>query len=173
MRRRFRPAKLVSIGNVLEKELKKRGVPVQFQDTRLRDTWEEAVGPVIAAQTRAESRKKDTLNVKVSSSVWMQQLHFLRDEITQKVNRVFTSDPIKNIRFRIGDIPSPPPAKEKKEAWTPGRLSFLRERDKKMIEETTATLKDPELKALLKRMMEKEISRRRLMEKQAAKGPQK
>lgn len=171
MRRRYRPAKLISLGDVLQKELKKRGIPVQFEDTRLRDIWEEAVGPVVAAQTRAESIKKHTLNVKVASSVWMQQLHFLRDDILQKVNRILTNDPIQKIKFTVGEIP----VRSSEEKKPTGRetMSSLKERDKRMIEETTARLNDTELRDMLKRLMMKEISRRRLMEKQAGKDPRK
>lgn len=173
MRRRYRPARFINIGDILQKELKKRGFPVQIDDRQLKDFWEEAVGPVIAAQTRLESRKKDILNVKVSSSVWMQQLHFLREEIIEKVNRAPGSEPIKDIRFTIGQIRAAESAKEGGTSSKTGRAAPLKERDKRMIEETTATLKDPELKEMLKRLMLKEISRRRLMEKQAEKGRRK
>jgi predicted nucleic acid-binding Zn ribbon protein len=173
MRRRYRSARLTNLGDVLQKELKKRGFPVQIDDRQLKGFWEEAVGPVIAAQTRLESRKKDTLNVIVSSSVWMQQLHFMRTEIIEKVNHMPGHEPIKDIRFRIGEIRAAQPEKKDGALSKIGRTAPLRERDKRMIEETTASLQDPELKELLKRVMLKEISRRRLIEKQIEKGRRK
>ncbi|MBN1663081.1 MAG: DUF721 domain-containing protein [Deltaproteobacteria bacterium] len=173
MRRRFRPSRLMNIGDVLQKELKKRGIPVQIDDRQLKGLWEEAVGPVVAAQTRLESRKKDTLHVRVSSSVWMQQLHFLKDEIIEKINLVPGNESIRNISFSIGEIRSVAEVKEDDGLVKTGRASHLKDRDKKMIEESTASLKDPELKELFKRVMHKEITRRRLIEKAAAKGPRK
>ena len=44
----------------------------------------------------------------------------------------------------------------------------LKERDKKMIAETTAALTDPELAAIIKRIMQVEISRRRQREAEKA-----
>ncbi|MBN1382847.1 MAG: DUF721 domain-containing protein [Deltaproteobacteria bacterium] len=172
-RRRYRPSKLTNIGDILQPALKKRGIPVQFEDKDLRDLWLKAVGPTIAAQSRLENRKKDTLVVKVSSSVWMQQLSFLKEEIIEKMNNVLPAGPIKKIRFHIGEISSPMPTQAASELFKTGRPSPLKERDKKMIEETTASLRDPELKDMLKKLMLKEITRRRFMEKQSVKGPRK
>lgn len=173
MRRRYRSSKLTNIGDILQPALKKRGVPVQFEDKHLRGLWQKAVGPSVAAHSRPENRKKDTLVVKVSSSVWMQQLNFLKEEIIEKMNNVLGDEPIKKIRFHIGEISAHVPAKGEPELLKPGRPSLLKERDKKMIEESTASLKDPELREILKRVMLKEITRRRLMEKQSVKGSRK
>ena len=161
---RKKTAHLQRIDEILTRALKKRQVPFRAEDRRLADLWEKAVGPQIAAQSRPGNLRKGVLFVKVSSSVWMQQLHFLKEEIIGKFN-VLEKTPIKDIRFSIGQLPSP----GKGEGHVPLPLSthLLKERDKKMMEDCLAPLADQELKELIKRAMLREISWRRLRERKA------
>ena len=153
---------LQRIDEILARALKKRHVPFRAEDRRLADLWEKAVGPQIAAQSRPENLRKDILFVKVGSSVWMQQLHFLKEEIISKLN-VLEKAPIKDIRFSIGELPSP--GKGEEHAPQPLSTNFLKERDKKMMEDCLASLADQELKELIKRAMLSEITWRRLRER--------
>ncbi|MDO8785420.1 MAG: DUF721 domain-containing protein, partial [Syntrophales bacterium] len=109
--------------------------------------------------------KGTTLFVKVSSSVWMQQLHFLKEEIIEKINQALGGTTIKNIFFSIGEIHSAPLKGEEKQPVSMAS-HLLKDRDRKMIEESIAFLPDQELREILKRVMTKEISQRRFMENQ-------
>ena len=164
MRRKYQQAKLQRIDEILSRALKKRHVPFHAEDRHLLDIWEKAVGPQVAAQSRPDNLKRDILIVKVSSSVWMQQLHFLKQEIIGKVNDLIGKSSIRDIRFCIGQLP-PTPGKGKEPALLPLAPGPLKERDKKMMEKCLAPLADQELKELIKRAMVKELSRRRLREK--------
>ncbi len=166
MPKRPHQTKLQRIDEILSRALKKRRVPFRQEDRRLVDTWEQAVGPQIAAQSRPESIKRDILFVKVSSSVWMQQLHFLKEEMIGKVNALLAGATVKDIRFSIGCLPSP--AKGGKEAAAmPLSAGHLKERDKKMIDTCLASLDDQELKEIIKRVMTKELTYRRSRERKA------
>lgn len=159
---RKKTAHLQRIDEILARALKKRQVPFRAEDRHLADLWEKAVGPQIAAQSRPGNLRKGILFVKVSNSVWMQQLHFLKEEIIGKFN-VLEKAPITDIRFSIGQLPSP----GKGEEYVPLPLStnLLKERDKKMMEDCLASLADQELKELIKRAMLREIAWRRLRER--------
>lgn len=163
---RRKPATFQRIDEILSRALKKRHVPFRREDRRLTDTWEKAVGPQIAAQSRPEVIKRDVLHVRVSSPVWMHQLHFLKEEIIGKINDSSTGITLKDIRFSIGPLPA---SKGKEEI--PSALSFppgqLTGRDKKMMETCLVTLKDQDLKDIIKRVMTKEITLRRLRERKA------
>jgi len=63
--------------------------------------WEELVGPVIAANSRPVGLKDNLLLVDVASSVWMQQLQFLKAEIIGRINAGLPEAAIEKIRFRI------------------------------------------------------------------------
>lgn len=78
-----------------------------------------------------------------------------------KVNAALENQSINNIHFSIGDI-SPVINRDKHEDFTQVEMNHLRERDRKMIEESTASLSDEELRDIMKRVMMKEIINRRI-----------
>ena len=94
----------VHIGNVIRDMLKKHRLATDTSLIRVWDVWEEAVGEVVAANTRPAAFKGDLLIVNATSSSWLQQLRFLRSEIIQKVNHALGGDPIKDIKFKIGPV---------------------------------------------------------------------
>jgi len=165
MRKRAHYTKLQRLEDVLQATLKRRKIFLNFEDKRFLPVWNKAVGPQIAAQSRPGNLKGETLFVKVSNSVWMQQLHFLKEEIIGKMNQALGGAKIKNIYFSIGEIPPAPLKGEEKQPFFMAS-HLLNDRDRKLIEESIASLPDQELREILKRMMTKEISRRRFMENQ-------
>jgi hypothetical protein len=161
MRKNNPQVRLQSIGEILFKALKRRGMTAKLEENALLKFWPKAVGPQIASQTQTDCLRNGTLFVKTTSSVWVQQLHFMKEEIRLKLNELSGKEAIKEIHFSVGHKL----AKAKNEENYPVTKKLaLRERDKKMIAETTAALNDPELAAILKRVMQVEISRRRVRE---------
>ena len=165
MRKKNPQVRLQSIGEILFKALKRRGMASKLEENALLKFWPKAVGPQIASQTQPDCLKGGTLFVKTTSSVWVQQLHFMKEEIRQKLNELSGKEAIKEIRFSVGHKL----AQAQAEANNPvTKKIVLKERDKRMIAETTAALNDPELAAILKRVMQVEISRRRQRETEKA-----
>jgi len=160
MAKRKKQKQLLHIGEVLATAFKRKKMPVHVTDQHLSHAWDNAVGSIIAANTRAHNIKNGTLFVKVSTSTWMQQLQFMKREIMDKVNAALEKQSIKNIHFSIGDIS---PVIHGNEHAPPVNIDLkqLRERDRKMIEESTASLSDGELREIVKRVMIKEIINRR------------
>jgi hypothetical protein len=172
MRRRTRAGKIESLGDVLGKILKKRKISLNLplnrslnpEDKRITAAWNKAVGDRIAAHTNPDKLQRGTLFVKVSDSVWMQQLHFLKQDILGKIKQQLDGTAVQNIHFSLGKIPLPPAGHE-----LPPEASYsLKARDRKMIDENTASIADPELRDILKKVMTREISRRRLREEKKA-----
>ena len=137
----------------------------KLEENALLKFWPKAVGPQIASQTQPDFLRGGTLFVRTTSSVWVQQLHFMKEEIRLKLNELSGKEAIKEIRFSIGHKLAQAKAEENNSVT---KKLVLKERDKKMIAETTAALTDPELAAILKRVMEVEISRRRQRETEKA-----
>ena len=161
MRRRKQQAQLQSIGEVLFSVLKKKGIPSKIEENALLKLWPKAVGPQIASKTQPDCLRNGTLFVKTISSVWVQQLHFIKEEIRSKLNELSGKSSIKEIRFLIGHTLVQEKAKENISLT---KKTLLKKRDKEMIAECTAALADRELADIFKRVMQVEISRRRQRE---------
>jgi predicted nucleic acid-binding Zn ribbon protein len=94
----------VHIGSVLRDMLKKSRLETDTSLIRVWDIWQEAVGEVIAANTRPAAFKGNLLIVNATSSSWLQQLRFLKPEILQKVNNVLGNVSVKDIKFKVGPV---------------------------------------------------------------------
>jgi hypothetical protein len=164
MRRRARQPKPEILGEILRKILKKRNIPHAAADPRLLDVWRRAVGPQIAAQTHPEKVKRGVLFVRVSSSVWMHQLQFLKEEIIGRLNEFFREAEIGGLFFSLGEIPPAPPGTDDPPLPDPGP-SPLGNRDRNLVRKSLEAIRDPELRGILERVMTLEISRRRRTEK--------
>jgi hypothetical protein len=163
MRRRNHQIRLQPIGEILYAAFKRRGMAAKLEENAVLKFWPKAVGNQIAIQTQPDVLRGGTLFVKTTSSVWVQQLHFMKEEIRQKLNDLAGKSVIKEIRFSVGhEISKDKPTIEEEIAVA--KKSFLKDRDRKMIAECTASLADRELAAIFKRVMQIEISRRRRMQ---------
>jgi hypothetical protein len=161
MRKRSTQTNLLKLGNILQGVLKKHNINIDSEEQRLLEIWNKAVGIKIAAHTRPERLKRNTLFVKVTSSVWMQQLHILKSEIIQKINQLLGKNLVKNIHFSIGEIPSALARNPYPPSFSPESYP-LKDKEKKLIEKRTSSIADNELKEILKRVMIKNIIRRKL-----------
>jgi len=94
----------VHIGSVLRDMLKNSRLETDTSLIRVWDIWQEAVGDVIAANTRPAAFKGNLLIVNATSSSWLQQLRFLKPEILQKVNHVLDNVSVKDIKFKVGPV---------------------------------------------------------------------
>ncbi|MFZ2398172.1 MAG: DUF721 domain-containing protein [Smithella sp.] len=161
MQRRKQQTQLQSIGEVLFSALKKKGLNLKIEENALLKLWPKAVGPQIASKTQPDCLRGGILFVKTISSVWVQQLHFMKEEIRDKLNKLAGKNVIKEIRFLVGHTPVQIKSGENVSST---KKIVLKERDKKMIADCTAALADHELASIFKRIMQIEISRRRQLE---------
>ena len=132
-----------------------------MKDQHLWDSWHKAVGKTISAQTRVDRLDHDTLLVKVSSSAWMHQLQFVKNEIMEKLNEILGKESVRNIFFSIGEVSAVQKKKDDPFTLKPDQHP-LKDRDKRLIEECTASISDRELNEILKRAMTRTIIRRKM-----------
>lgn len=165
MRKKKTQSRLQSIGEILFSSFKGKGVAAKIEENSLIKLWPKAVGQQIVLQTQPDCFKNGTLFVKTTSSIWVQQLHFIKEEILQKLNELAGKIAVKDIRFSVGHKL----AQTRTEAnILAAKKSLLKERDKKMIAECSAALADRELAVIFKRVMQAEINRRRRWENEQA-----
>jgi len=115
-KRKWRPQgsrrwEISHIRDVVESIFTAPGFPVDFDDMKIWKLWDGLVGPEIASHTRPSSIKNGTLVVKVSDSVWLQELEFRAYELKEMINGALEREMVQKIRFRVGE-PKRNPAAE-------------------------------------------------------------
>ena len=102
--RRKNSKEFVSLGSVLPNILKsfRRGSDEQL--VHIWERWDRIVGETIAKNTHPSAFKGKLLLVEVSSSTWIHQLQFLKEEIIQKINAAFGKEMVEEIKFKIGSM---------------------------------------------------------------------
>lgn len=96
-----RPAPL---GGILQKALEAASVDVDLNRLRLWERWTDLVGSTIAENARPAAIKGRLLVVHVSSAPWMQQLHYLKNELMGKLNSALGKESVRGISFKIGPV---------------------------------------------------------------------
>jgi predicted nucleic acid-binding Zn ribbon protein len=138
-----------TIGEVLDKSLKRFAPAMQLDQYAVWPVWNEVVGKTIAQNAQPEKIRNGTLFVKVSSPVWMQQLQYMKEMISEKLNARLNGDVVKNIFFVVGRVsadgleeqPKSPPPKAGKSAET------------SMDETLLQSIRDPELRQAFKKLL--------------------
>ncbi|UCD31377.1 MAG: DUF721 domain-containing protein [Desulfobacterales bacterium] len=104
MKRKKKNKSAEHIGSVIHNVLKTyRGAP-DGNLARVWDLWDSTVGENIAANAQPEAFKGKILLVHVTSSVWMQHLQFLKEDIINKINEALGETFIEEIKFKIGQV---------------------------------------------------------------------
>lgn len=72
--------------------------------SHLTHVWQKNVGPPITDNAKPYAMKGSLLLVHVSSSVWMHQLRFLKNDLLDRLNRELEDGQIADIKFKIGPV---------------------------------------------------------------------
>ncbi|MBI4490977.1 MAG: DUF721 domain-containing protein [Deltaproteobacteria bacterium] len=140
---------LEKLGEILEKSLKRLDLSGRLVEYGVWPIWNDTVGPTIARNAQPEKIRYGTLFVKVTSPTWMQQLQYMKEMITEKLNQRLGREVVKNIFFVVGRVEGEllrPKAKES----SSGSLSST---ESIIDEETLHSIKDPEIRRALKRLV--------------------
>jgi hypothetical protein len=146
----------VTLGEVLGHFLRNSGLKRRLQEQKILDSWERAVGAPIAERTQAVGVINRVLRVKVSSSVWMQQLQFMKGLILQKLHEQTGNHLLQDLRFFLGEMESSAGGTKKKEEeeWG-GPSPGLTEEERERIEKGLAGMQDLEMREMLSRIYSK------------------
>lgn len=143
-----------SLMEILAETLRGKPAETRIREGKIWTVWEAAVGKQIAARARPLKCSGGILTVGVSSAAWMQQLSFLRREITEKINTLVQDEIVREIRLTATRI-EPAPA-EKTAQKKPSRPLSTAENER--IRELTAVVSDPDLRMTLQRLMQAHFS---------------
>lgn len=70
-----------------------------LNEVRLRQSWEELMGSVIASKTISVDLKEKQLSIRLKSAVLRQELSYKRDEIKKALNEALELDLIEEVIF--------------------------------------------------------------------------
>ena len=90
------------VKDVIDNLFSTSALSTDFHDMEIWKLWDSVVGKKIAEHARPSSIKKGVLMVKVSDSVWLQELEFMAETIKEKLNSRIQRQAIKKIRFKVG-----------------------------------------------------------------------
>ncbi len=138
--------------------MRARGLQSRLSEYRIFSQWEKTVGSVIAGHAQPVSVRGSKLFLIVDSPAWMQQLSLLKPEIIEKVNRSLGKESIREIGLNIGEVQAVRSATDQGERAEPIKLS---REERAQIESIVAGIENAEVRQALRRLMEKDFSRKK------------
>lgn len=95
------------IKGILKTVLRQCRQDLQQDPDLLWQIWDRAVGATIARNAQPAAFKQRLLIVHVSSSVWLQELHFRKAALIERVNHEAGDTVLDDIRFKVGPLDTP------------------------------------------------------------------
>lgn len=148
------PPAFAAVGEVLRRLAPRFGLETRLLELTLAQRWPTVVGSQVAAHTRPGRIRFKKLQVFATSSVWVQQLAFLKPALIQRINDVAGGAVITDLLLRVGELedvsrPSPAPDRAGERAESNGQTAA-------QWEEAAAhaqAIRDEELRAQLTQVM--------------------
>ena len=104
MKKSDKQSDFVHIRNILDDVLEPYRSKPDFELKEVWRLWDEAVGETIAQNARPAAFKGNLLVVHVSSSTWIHQLQFLKNDMIIKLNAALGRPLIEELKFKIGPL---------------------------------------------------------------------
>lgn len=107
MKKSDNSANFVRLGpiiNSLISSYQKTTEPSVGKLSKIEDAWKSIAGSDIAENTKPTAIRGGLLTVNVTSSVWIQQLQYIKVELIIRLNAALKGESIENIKFKVGRI---------------------------------------------------------------------
>jgi Dna[CI] antecedent DciA-like protein len=154
-----------SLGTILQTVVHRHGLASKLLEHQLLQRWPEIAGPQIAAHSRPDQIRFRKLTLFVQSSVWLQQLLFLKASLIEKINAQAGSPIVTDILLRVGEVGEASEAQGGDRLMTPPNKVASSPVSGSQPSESMAdagehvrTLKDPDLRERLAAMMTSALS---------------
>ena len=141
-------SRIEKLGDILGRSLKRLELSPRLGEYEVWPIWNSTVGATIARNAQPEKIRNGTLFVKVASSTWMQELQYMKDVISEKLNDSLGRTVVKNIFFYVGKLDDKTPGPKGQET----SASDSPARESRLDEEELRSVKDPEIRRGLKRL---------------------
>lgn len=144
------------LNHLLDQTLHRFEMDGPAKEARAITAWPEIVGPQIAAAAEPVSVRDGVMHITTRSPVWTQELSFLKPRILAALRQRVGPNVVRDLRFRVGKIsgPAAPVVAPRPTAAELAQI-VLTPADETEIE-TASQHADPEIAALLRRVMTSE-----------------
>lgn len=95
------------VGEVLDGWFKQNNMATKRTNYNAFHNWAAIVGSEIAKNTEPVKFYNDALVIKVSNSVWTQELQYLKPQLLKKIQESFPETKIRDLVFKVGVVGSP------------------------------------------------------------------
>ncbi len=138
------------VSSILSSSFASLGINAKLKEHKVKKIWAECVGESISKRSKPAKLIGATLYCAVSSSPWMNELNYQKNEIMTRLNEKLGEKAVSSIVFKVGPVTSPSPA-----AAPPKPPRALTNEELDFIDKSAGIIKDGSLKALVKRVMKK------------------
>jgi hypothetical protein len=140
------------IGGLLDWVCKELDLQAGLKAYKVFEVWDEVVGATIAKKAKPEMLRNRVLIVKVSSSPWIQELQFMKEQIKEKLNDRLGEKLIDDLFFEIGKVQLNKESHTNQSSGEWLELS-LPQQELREVENSLKGLKDPDLSLIIKRIL--------------------
>ncbi len=144
------------LGDIVDRTVKRLPLSRRLEDYAVWTVWDETVGRAVARNARPEKLRDGTLFVRVRAPAWMQQLHYMRDIMLEKLNRRLGRAAITRIFFVLGEVTADAPPRE--ESVNPVELPAVD--TTRLPEQALNRIDDPELRNSLRGLLLNHLRKR-------------
>lgn len=113
---------------------------------RVFELWQAIVGPEIAAVAQPSLIRGHILWIKVTDSMWMQQLHLQKLLLLEKINKQLHDEKFSDIHFQLDSTLSPPPTPHIEKP----KVVLLDKKEEHEFDRLISSLKNGDLRESLK-----------------------
>ena len=150
--------KIDGLGEILKPFLSSLGLERRLEEQKVLDAWQKAVGEVIAEKTFPMRMRNGVLYVIVTNSVWLQELHFMKGLILQKLQRLVGDSHLQDLRFNLGAIDPPAADREGKNIKRVIGEENLNKEEQDRVEQAIAGISNQEMRESLRRIYSKALA---------------
>ena len=151
-----RKTKPSALGDILRIQCSRMGLNRRINEQRLLGAWVEVVGEGVAERTQPMRIEKGVLFLKVTNSVWMQQLQFMKELILKKLHEKTGIDSVQDLRFYIGEVENP--VKDEERQSSKRDLPTPSEADMQNVARQVSEVRDPEMKKMLSELFSRALT---------------
>jgi predicted nucleic acid-binding Zn ribbon protein len=88
-----------AVSGVVARLLRGLGLEDAMLGWKAVEQWSDTVGPRIASHTRAVEFRSGTLVVEVEGSTWMQEVGYLKRDVSRRINAHLGADVVRDVRL--------------------------------------------------------------------------
>lgn len=139
-----------SLRRALERSLRDLGLQKRLKTEQLSVLWPNIVGPSVAKIAFPSQFRNGTLFIDVADNVWMQELKFQEGELIGRLNEVLREPLVRRLFFQLARTPLPDSNSQRESTTAPRVTTPLDPQQELALAQEVASVRDPELRAILK-----------------------